>query len=110
MTCLSKSLILTPNESVLSTGRFTLLLVWAFPEILLNADSFFIITSYALKNVFSPSTVLYLFFYENPAPENLFSHAYSRNNSLRILAQLSAMRAYIKAFSLAANFDFALPS
>ena len=77
---------------------------------LLNADSFFIVTSYALNDVFSPSTVLYLFFYENPAPENLFSRAYSRNNSLRILAQLSAMRAYMKAFSLAANFDFALPS
>ena len=73
MTCLSKSLILTSNESVLSIGRFALLLVGAFPDVLLNADSFFIVTSYALNDVFSPSTVLYLFlFLREPGLQKLF--------------------------------------
>lgn len=83
MTCLSKSLILTSNESVLSTGRFTLLLVGAFPEILLNADSFFIITSYALKDVFPHQrSCIYFFFYKNPDSKNFFSHFYSSDNSV----------------------------
>lgn len=83
MTCLSKSLILTSNESVLSTGRFTLLLVGAFPEILLNADSFFIITSYALKDVFPHQrSCIYFFFYENQDSKNFFSHFYSSDNSM----------------------------
>ena len=36
---------------------------------LLNADSFFIVTSYALNDVFSPSTVLYLFIFFLREPE-----------------------------------------